>query len=139
MYVAAPRSSVSAARSRSRLCSSKNPSIGRAMTFPPGPSQYPSSDMMLHTIKLRMVHLLRLVLELSPDERHSRRRIHRSGRENSMGTGKWRNSWGSTKPAIHEIRPSRRLSTLTAPSRNQLTLVAGERRLPVRRDRHQPP
>jgi hypothetical protein len=65
-----------------------------------------------------MVHPSRLVLELSPDEIHRRRRIHRSGRGTSRG---WRRGehLGVEKPAIQEIWPSRRLSTLTAPSRNR--------------------
>jgi hypothetical protein len=73
---------------------------------------------MLATMSLRMVHPSRLVLELSPDEIHRRRRIHRSGRGTSRG---WRSGehLGVEKPAIQEIWPSRRLSTLTAPSRNR--------------------
>jgi hypothetical protein len=51
------------------------------MTFPPGPSKNPSSDMIVETTSLRMVHPSRWRFELSPDERRRQRRTRRSGRK----------------------------------------------------------
>ncbi len=95
---------------------------------------------MLETMSLRMVHLSRLAFEASSGERHCPRPIHRSGRETSRG----RRSGGAA--GVDEAGDPGDLAVPQAqhvdraqPEPLPVVLVAGERRLPVRRDRHQPP
>src|SRR5204863_6951577 len=87
-YEAPPSRTTSAALSSSRLYSSKDASIGRTRALPPGPSKYPSSEMMVETMSLRMVHSLGLAFRTitrretppAPDSSVRRRKV-RGNRE----------------------------------------------------------